>query len=91
MESLTPELSGGPMHLRTVRRQHKETPQMHKYGERKTTRMMMAIVPPSHFRFGLRKIQPMDFSATEHTNGENKITDTTKQPSHFCTGVLISP
>jgi len=35
----------------------KETPRMHKYGESKTTRIMMATVPHVTAWAGLRKFQ----------------------------------
>jgi len=39
----------------------RETPQMHKYGESKTTRIMMATVPHVTSGLGLRKFQADGF------------------------------
>jgi len=43
----------------------RETPRMGKYGESKTTRIMMATVP--HVTSGSRLFRPMDFCSTECT------------------------
>jgi len=39
----------------------RETARMHKYGESKTTRIMMATVPHVTSGLGLGKFRPMDF------------------------------
>ena len=46
----------------------RETPRMRKYGESKTTRIMMAAVPNVTSGSGLRNFRPMDFCWTECTN-----------------------
>jgi len=46
----------------------KETPRMHKYGESKTTRIMMATVPHVTAWAGRTKFRPLDFCWTECTS-----------------------
>ena len=46
----------------------RETPRMHKYGESKTTRIMMASIPPSLPVRDLENFRPMDFCSTEYTS-----------------------
>jgi len=46
----------------------RETPRMHKYGESKTTRIMMATVPQVTSSLGLRKFQADGFCSTECTH-----------------------
>jgi len=41
--------------------ENRETPQMHKYGESKTTQIMMATVCHVTSRLGLRKFQASSF------------------------------
>ena len=45
----------------------RETARMRKYGESKTTRIMMATVPHVTSGLGLRKFQPDGFLLTECT------------------------
>jgi len=45
----------------------RETPRMRKYGESKTTRIMMATVPHVTSGSGLRKFQADGFFSTECT------------------------
>jgi len=45
----------------------RETPRMRKYGESKTTRIMMATVLHINSGSGIRKFQPMDVCSTECT------------------------
>jgi len=44
--------------------EERETPQMCKYGERETTRIMMETVPQSLPKRDVRNITPMDFCST---------------------------
>ena len=46
----------------------RETPRMRKYGESKTTRIMMAIVAHVTSGSGLRKFQADGFFSTERTS-----------------------
>jgi len=46
----------------------RETPRMRKYGESKTTRIMMATVPHVTSGSGLRKFQADGFFSTECTS-----------------------
>ena len=45
----------------------RETPRMRKYGESKTTRIMMATVPHVTSGSDLENFKPMDFCSTECT------------------------
>jgi len=48
----------------------RETPRMHKYGESKTTRIMMALYRTSLPVRDLENFRPMDFCSTKCTTGQ---------------------
>jgi len=68
----------------------RETARMRKYGESKTTLIMMATVPHVTSGLGLRKFQADGFLLTRVYKKEDLQFDTLKKSACF-TGVLISP
>ena len=61
----------------------RETPRIHKYGERKTTRIMMATVRHVTSSSGLRKFQTDGFCSSECTIN---LSSTGIPPSSTCSG-----